>query len=196
MPTQLKTTLTLMEKRLVIYRRERSSVWQCRYKVDGKWQRASTKETDLVAAKEVANNLLITAEIRKRDNLPVITRKFRDVAKLAIKRMKQEIANGKGKVSYKDYIRVINEYLIPALGRKNITSIDAAALDELDAMRISIMGKAPSQSTLLTQNAALNRVFDEAVIHNFMTAANRPMLDIKCQTACNTFQIRGGNSVQ
>ena len=168
-----------MEKCLVIYRRERSSVWQCRYKVDGTWLRASTKETQLSKAKEAAKRLLIKAEIRKHDNLPVVTRKFRDVAKLAIKRMEEELTNGTGKVSYKDYIRVTNEYLIPALGKRNITSIDYAALDDLDAKRIELMGKAPSQSTLLTQNAALNRVFDEAVIHNFLTDANRPKLDAK-----------------
>jgi len=179
MPAQLKTTYTLMEKTLVIYRRERSSVWQCRYKVDGTWQRASTKETQLGKAKEVAKRILIEAEIRKQSNLPVVTRKFRDVAKLAIKRMEEELTNGTGKVSYKDYIRVTNEYLIPILGKRNITSIDVAALDELDAKRIEMMGKAPSQSTLLTQNAALNRVFDEAVIHNFLTEANRPKLDAK-----------------
>jgi len=41
------------------------------------------------------------------------------------------------------------------------------------------MGKEPSQSTMLTHNAALNRVFDEAVIRNFLTVANRPKLDAK-----------------
>jgi integrase len=38
------------------------------------------------------------------------------------------------------------------------------------------MGRAPSHSTKLTHNAALNAVFDEAVARNFLTAANRPTL--------------------
>jgi integrase len=74
---------------------------------------------------------------------------------------------------------VIEEYLIPALGKRSITNIDYTALDELDAKRIEHMGKAPSQSTMLTHNAALNRVFDEAVIRNFLTEANRPKLEAK-----------------
>lgn len=41
------------------------------------------------------------------------------------------------------------------------------------------MGKAPTHSTLLTQNAALNRVFDEAVTRNFLTDVNRPKLEAK-----------------
>jgi hypothetical protein len=39
--------------------------------------------------------------------------------------MEQKIANGDGKVSYKDYIRIINEYLIPILGNRLITNIDS-----------------------------------------------------------------------
>ncbi len=175
----LETTLVVMDHALVVYRRERSTIWQCRYKVDGVWQRASTKERDVEKAKLKARELLIEAEIRKRSNLPVVTRKFTSVAKLAIERMEDEQKSGKGKVSYSDYIRVINDVMIPCLGKRSITTIDYAALDGLDAWRITKMGKAPSQSTMLTQNAALNRVFDEAVIRNFLTDANRPKLEAK-----------------
>lgn len=179
MSAKKETTHIISEGELVLYKRERSSIWQCRYKVGGVWQRASTKERKLREAKEVAKELRITAEIRKRDNLPVITRKFRDVAKLAVQRMEQKLINGDGKVSYKDYIRIINEYLIPILGNRLITNIDQAALDHLEAERILMMGKAPSKSTLLSQNAALNMVFDEAVLRNFLTDLNRPKLEAK-----------------
>lgn len=179
MSAKLETTHIVTENELIVYRRERSSIWQCRYKVGGVWQRASTKERNLKEAKEVAKVIKIRAEIRKHDNLPVITRKFRDVAKLAVQRMEQKIANGDGKVSFKDYIRIINEYLIPILGNRLITNIDNAALDHLDAERIRMMGKSPSNSTLLSQNAALNLVFDEAVLRNFLTDLNRPKLEAK-----------------
>jgi hypothetical protein len=69
--------------------------------------------------------------------------------------MEQKLANGDGKVSYKDYIRIINEYLIPILGNRLITNIDSAALDHLDAERIRMMERQPSHSTLLSHNAAL-----------------------------------------
>jgi len=179
MSAKKETTHVVTENELVVYRRERSSIWQCRYKVDGVWQRASTKERKLKDAKEVAKELKITAEIRKRDNLPVITRKFRDVAKLAVQRMETKIADGDGKVSYKDYIRIITDYLIPILGNRLITNIDNAALDHLDAERIRMMEKTPSKSTLLSHNAALNLVFDEAVLRNFLNELNRPKLEAK-----------------
>lgn len=179
MPKPKSTTYVVTANKLVVYRRKRSTIWQCRYKVDGQWQRASTKERELVKAKERAHELLIEAEIRKRSNIPVVTRRFRDVAKLAIKRLDDKIASKQGKVSYSDYKRIIEEYLIPALGSRLITSIDAVALDHLDADRIERMGKEPSNSTLLSHNAALNLVFDEAVIRNFLTEANRPKLEAK-----------------
>lgn len=181
MPEKVDTTHILLDRELVLYRRARSSIWQCRFKVGSLWQRATTKERNLNNAKKVAKKLMIEAEVRLRENLPVVTRRFRDVAKLAIKRMEDELAAKKGKVIFNEYIRVTKDYLIPALGNRSITNIDVAALDELDAKRIEILGKAPSKTTLLTHNAALNRIFDEAAIRGFITDSNRPKLDAKAR---------------
>ncbi len=163
----------------MLYKRERSGVWQCRYKVGEVWQRATTKERDFEKAKDRAKHLMITAEVRKAQNLPVVTRRFRDVAKLAVQRLKDEIASGNGKVIYTDYIRVINDVCIPFLGNRNVATIDYEVLQEFDDWRTLMMGKAPTKSTLMTQNAALNRVFDEAVIRGFLVQANKPVLKAK-----------------
>jgi integrase len=146
------------------------------------WQRASTNERNLTLAKQAAKELMVEAEIRLRSNLPVITRRFRDVAKLAIKRMEEELAAGKGKTIFNDYIRVTKDYLLPALGNRSIAKIDTVALDELDAWRIAKLGKIPSHSTVLTHNAALNRIFDEAVDRKFLTETAKPKLDTKSRT--------------
>ena len=179
MPEKAATTHVLMSNELVLYLREHSNVWQCRYKVDGVWQRATTKLRDLSKAKAKAKELMMEAEIRRRSNLPFITRKFRHVAKLAIDRMEQDAVADRGKVSFADYIRVINDYLIPFFGNHSITNVSYALLDEFNTWRTEQMGKAPRHSTLLTQNAALNRVFDEAVTRNFLSAINRPKLESK-----------------
>ena len=60
MSAKLETTHIVTENELVVYRRERSSIWQCRYKVGGVWQRASTKERKLKDAKEIAKELKLT----------------------------------------------------------------------------------------------------------------------------------------
>ncbi len=179
MPQKVETTHVLMENELVLYKRDHSKVWQCRFKVDGTWQRATTKQHDIAKAKVKAKELMIEAEIRKRSNLPVITRKFRHVAKLAIDRMDTETAAGRGKASFVDYKRIIDDYLIPYFGNHAITNITYALIEQFDAWRIEQMGKAPTHSTLLSHNAALNRVFDEAVARAFLTDANRPKLEAK-----------------
>ena len=69
MARQVDTTHTLMAGTLLVYQRERSAIWQCR---------------------------------------------FKDVAKLAIAKMEQRLKEGTGKSAYKDYIPIINLYLIPA----------------------------------------------------------------------------------
>jgi integrase len=169
----------VLERQLIVYRRERSNIWQCRFKVDGKWQRASTKEYDLAKAKVAADRLRVKAEVRLENNLPVVTRRFKDVAKLAVDRMREMPAGARGQATVNDYIIVIDKYLIPFFGNRLVSSIDYAVLNEFEAWRITTMKKVPSQSTLLTHNAALNRVFDEAVTRGFLTPINKPKLDAK-----------------
>jgi hypothetical protein len=118
-----ETTHVLLDRALILYRRPRSTVWQCRYKVGGVWQRATTQQHDLAQAQIAARELMIEAEIRKRSNLPVITSKFRHVARLAIERLEQEARIGRGKITYKQYIQIIRDYLIPILGSRSITNI-------------------------------------------------------------------------
>lgn len=136
-----ETTHVLMNRELVLYKSPRSDVWQCRYKVDHKWLRGSTKEYDFHKACHRAKELLIEAEIRKRANIPVVTRRFKDIAILAVDRMQQEKRAGTGKVIYTDYMIVIEKYLIPFFGGRMITNIDYHALDEFDEWRLSNMKK-------------------------------------------------------
>lgn len=129
-------------------------MWQCRYQVNRRWQRASTGEHELPKAIEKAKKMYIMAEIRHSQGLPVVTRRVKHVAELAIKRMEDEIAIGQGKVSYETYIRIINDFILPTIGKREITSITLIVIDQLDKKRIEIMGKAPIKSTMRKHNAA------------------------------------------
>ncbi len=177
-----ETTHILMNRELVLYKTSRSLAWQCRYKVDHKWFRASTREYKFDLAVHKAKELLIEAEIRKRSNIPVVTRRFKDIAVLAVKRMQDEKRAGTGKVIYNDYMIVIERYLIPFFGGRMITNIDYKALDEFDEWRLDNMKKPPTQSTIMTHNAALNRVLDEAVMRGYLNDITRPKLEAKGKT--------------
>ena len=69
MATKKESTHQLIHRNLTLYQREHSAVWQCRYKVDNKWIRATTKETQLDLAVNKAKELLVEAEIRKRSGI-------------------------------------------------------------------------------------------------------------------------------
>ena len=124
-------SITLVPSKLTLYRRTRSGKWQCRYKLkNGDWYRESTKESDLNEAKDIAFRLYYSAEERVRNNLPQNTRNFKHVAGLAKIRMEEELEAGTGKVVYKDYIRVINKYLVPFFGKRQVSSIRVIDLQE------------------------------------------------------------------
>ena len=98
MPTQSATTQVIIPRTLIIYLRPRSNVWQCRYKIDGTWIRASTDEYDAKLAAVKADRMRIEAEVRKLNNLPTETRYFKNVAEHVIKQMqemKEQISNQK-----------------------------------------------------------------------------------------------------
>jgi integrase len=117
--------------------------------------------------------------VREKLNVAPVSKKFRDVAKLAIQRIETEIAQQEGKAIYKDYTMIIKSYLLPVLSNISIEQIKLKELEALEKFRIKKMGKVPKRSTILNHNAALKRVFDEAVMHGFMTEAQRPMLVAK-----------------
>ena len=179
MTTKKETTYQLIHRNLTIYQREHSQVWQCRYKVANKWLRATTKETKFDLAVARAKELLIEAEIRHRSGIPVVTKRFKDIAELAIDRMERDLKGGMGKVIYKDYIRIIREHFIPSLGQRLITNIDYDALEQYYRDREERYGVAISNTHRKTQNAAFNRVFDEAIVRGYLTESNRPKLDGK-----------------
>lgn len=176
MSEKKETTHILVPNSLVVFVRPRSTVWQCRYQVDGKWQRESTKQRNLDDAKRVAHDLLIEANVRKKLNAAPITRLFKDIAKQAIIRMEKLIADGDGKTMYKEYISIIKNYHVNFFGKYKIDEINHQLIEEFEKWRIKKMGDAPSHSTVLNHNAALNRVFDEGIYRGYMYEINRPKL--------------------
>ena len=179
MSIQKPTTHTLIARKLIVYQRERSAIWQCRFNVDGRWQRASTGERDLAEAKAKAHDILVEANTLKKLNVAPITRRFKDIASAVMRKLKDEVKTRKAKPIYKDYITAIDTYLIPVLGKYAVNNITYEALEELDRRRTKRMGKAATRSTQLTHNAALKLIFDEAIYKGYMVELNRPKLVAK-----------------
>jgi integrase len=174
-----ENTHILIERELRIYKRERSAVWQCAFNVDGRWQRTSTNERELAKAKKTAHDILVKANVKKELNIAPITRKLKDVATIVVKQLEKDIQSNTAKPIYKDYISILNNYIIPILGKYNVNNISREALDEYATKLAKKMRKPATYSTQLTHNAVLNMIFDEAVIQRFMTELDRPKLVAK-----------------
>jgi integrase len=166
-----------IHKKLRLDKRAGSDNWYARLTLpSGKRLIKTTKTDDLEAAKEVALRLYYEVDARIQNKLPATTRKFKDVARHAIHRMEAELEQGVGKQAYKDYIQVLNKWLIPYFGGTDIAKLDLAAVTAFDAWRTEQNGKVPAQSTINNHNAALNRVLDEAELNGWIVKSLRPTL--------------------
>lgn len=197
MPEKLDSTYEIYPRELVLYLRPNSTVWQCRYKVDGKWHIATTKLRDRAKAIEKAKDIKRTAELRKEANIPVVTKKLKHIAQLAKQRMDDKAKKGEAPVSYNVYKRIIDDFLIPCLGNKSIDKIDYAALQQYEIDRAELMGKEPAYSTVRKHNVTLNYIFEEAILRGFMTRAMKPELETKGRKGENyaTFSVKEINAI-
>ena len=166
----------IVDDALHIYLQANSEVWIARFKVGGKWISRTTKQRERDKAVTAAIRVRAECEIKHEHGIAIQTKAFRDVAKLAIERMQQRPANVRGASTVKDHEWALQKYHIPFFDRTYITSIDQQKLADFDAWRIKQLGRTPAQSTLKTHNAALHKVFEEAVLRKWMTPGQVPVL--------------------
>ena len=136
-------TVMILDGEVRVYRRERSKRWQAAFSIDGKPIRISTGKKDLNEAKEIALDTYLEYSFRHKNDLPVITKKFSDVARLAIADMRKQLDAGLGKKVYADYIVCIERYLIPYFGSQYVTSIDYEKVQSFYEWRRAKMGREP-----------------------------------------------------
>ena len=170
------STILLLDGDLKLYRREGIRRWQATFKLKSRWVRVSTGHHDMAEAIISARELFYKYRYMEQHGLPTLTKSFKTVALWAMDRMREETANGVGKVSFRDYQIVINRYLIPYFDQTPVQSIRYEELLKFGAWRREKMGREPKSSTLNTHNSALNRVFDEGVMRGLLARKDVPVL--------------------
>jgi len=149
MPKLGEGTVVINDGDIKLYKRRNSSVWQAKFKLDGRWVRVSTERHKLDEAKARAKRQIIEYEVMLEKQIPVVTKTFASVAKLAISEMQSELQRGGGTKSLNDYVIVANKYLIPYFGKRSITSIDYDAIVGFDKWRTEQMGREPQLRHIL-----------------------------------------------
>jgi integrase len=169
-------SVQILDGAVTLTKRDNSAAWQARYKIGSKWIRTTTKQKELARATKTAQDIYLRATFRETEGLPIVTKRFDTVAKQTSNKLLAALKANEGKKVFEDYIRVIKNYLIPFFGSYNITSIDFALMERYAIWRKNKIGHEVKASTINTHNSALNKIFEEAMLHGFMTKANVPML--------------------
>ena len=169
-------SVQILDGAVTLTKRDNSAAWQARYKIGSKWIRITTKQKELARATKTAQDIYLRAKFREDEGLPIVTKRFDTVAKQTSNKLLAALKANEGKKVFEDYIRVIKNYLIPFFGSYNITSIDFALMERYAIWRKNKVGHEVKASTINTHNSALNKIFEEAMLHGFMTKANVPML--------------------
>jgi len=161
----------LRDGAVVLYKRERSSVWQMRFKLyDRVWHRATTKHRDLGYAKRAAGDIYDRARFKEELGIPQTTRRFGAAAAQCLVQLEAEIEQGLRPMTNRDYQRVIRKYLVPFFGKHNLANIDNRLVREFEIWRNQQIGHMPIASTLATHCAAYNRVIQVAVEQGWHSA--------------------------
>jgi hypothetical protein len=103
------TTHVLLDGEVKVYKRGNSRLWQATFKIDEHWIRVSTGKRDLEDAKTAARDQYLDYRFRAKHDLPVVTKRFEDVAKLAIADMQRQLDADAGRKVFKDYITALHK---------------------------------------------------------------------------------------
>lgn len=165
------TTLHLRDGELVLYRRTRSSVWQCRFKRrNGVWVRTTTGCYSMESAVAAATEHYDLARFRERLGLTHRAHSFAHLAHAVVEDLRQQLDLGRGKSVYQSYLTCIERYFAPFFGEKPIESITHKDILEFELWRNAQMGKQPKASTLNNFASAWNRLIGTAVDRGWVSA--------------------------
>jgi integrase len=169
-------TIVVRPEQIRLTRRENSKKWQVHYKIDGikTWFRKSVQTTDVDKAVQLAERLWMKATFEHEEGRPVISKKFKPVAEVVLRRLEEEIKAGTAKPIAKDYVSAINLYLIPYYGNFNVDNIKPATVSQFHVWRKEKVGRELSGSAQNNHNAAFNLVMDEAIQRGYLSDYHRP----------------------
>jgi integrase len=117
-------TIYLRDGEVVVYRRSRSLLYQCRYKLaDGSWYRQSTRKASVEHAIAAACNLYDEARYRQRLGLAHQTHTFAQIAAITLAELRLKIDASTGRTAYTDYVSCIEKYFLPYFADKRLEEL-------------------------------------------------------------------------
>jgi len=163
-------SVSLRDGELVVYRRSRSLLYQCRYKLaDGKWVRQSTGKASLEHAIPRACDIYDEARYRQRLGLAHRTHSFAHIAATCVGELRQQIDLKGKKTALNDYVSCIERYFVPYFGEQQLETLTRTDVLQFEAWRDRQLGRRPKTSTLNNFSSAWNRLIATAVQHGYVS---------------------------
>lgn len=163
-------TIHLRDGDLVLYRRSRSLLYQCRYRLaDGSWHRQSTGKASLEHAIAAACDLYDESRYRQRLGLAHQAHSFAHIARICLEELRHQIDLKKTKSSLNDYASIIERYFVPYFGERMLEDLTFTDIREFEMWRDRRLARAPKTSTLSNFASAWNRVIGTAVERGFIS---------------------------
>jgi len=163
-------SIYLRDGEVVLYRRSRSLLYQCRYKLaDGTWYRQSTRKASIEHAVTVACDLYDEARYRQRLGLAHQTHTFAQIAAVAVAEMRVKIDASTGRTAYSDYVGCIEKYFVPYFKDKRLEELTHTDIIEFEMWRDRQMQRKPKASTLMNFASAWNRLLTVAVERGYIS---------------------------
>jgi integrase len=170
LPAAQAKNIRLRDGEVVLFKRSRSLVYQCRYKLaDGSWYRATTGKLSLEHAISAACEMYDEARFRQRLGLAHRAHSIAQICDECVEEMRAQLDAGQGKVVYRDYIQVIEKYIRPYLGFKQLETLTSKDIVQFELWRNRQMTKAPKHSTLNTFSSAWSKLCELAVSRGWIS---------------------------
>jgi integrase len=160
----------LRDGELVLYRRTRSLLYQCRFKLaDGKWHRFSTRKASLENAIAAACDMYDEARYREKLGLAHRTHTFAQIAALTLIDLRKKIDASNGMTAYHSYATCIEKYFVPYFAERKLEELTHTDIVEFELWRDRQMTRKPKTSTLNNFTSAWNRVIATAVERGYLS---------------------------
>jgi integrase len=170
LPTANAQVIHLRDGEVVLYRRSRSLLYQCRYKLaDGTWYRQSTRKASVEHAVAVACDLYDEARYRQRLGLAHQTHTFAQIAAVALAELRVKIDASTGRTAYSDYVSCIEKYFLPYFKDKRLEELTHTDIVEFELWRDRQMRRKPKASTLMNFASAWNKLLAVAVERGYIS---------------------------
>lgn len=163
-------TLHLRDGEVVVYRRSRSLLYQCRYKLDdGTWHRQTTGKASVEHAIARACDLYDEARYRQRLGLAHQTHSFAQIAAVTLAELRLKIDASTGRTAYTDYVSCIEKYFLPYFAERRLEELSHTDIKEFELWRDRQMQRVPKTSTLMNFASAWNRLVAVAVERGYIS---------------------------